>query len=291
MNVPLGMSIRREDFDYIRGLLKEHSGVFLEDGKEYLLEVRLSPLFAELKVDSVAEVVAVLRRDNNRATREHVLNTLLTNETYFFRDIHPFEMLRDELLPEMFAARAARRQIKIWSAACSTGQEPYSIAMIVHDLLERHPGFSVEIVATDLSEENLEKARAAKYTQAEVNRGLPAPLLIRHFRKNESTWDLSETIRRMVTFRKVNLMEIGSQWSGFDVILLRNVLIYFDQASKRSIIGRVRRALANDGAVMLGASETVLGLSDEFNIVHAGKASLYRPRIAETAAVLSGVRK
>ncbi|MBZ5526582.1 MAG: protein-glutamate O-methyltransferase CheR [Acidobacteriia bacterium] len=291
MSATLGSSIRRADFDYIRELLKEHSGVALEDGKEYLLEVRLSPLYAEMKVETIAEMVELLRRDQNAAMRERVLNSLLTNETYFFRDIHPFEVLRTEVLPELFAARAAKGHLRIWSGACSTGQEPYSIAMIVNDLLEKFPGFTVEIVATDIADENLERARAGKYCQAEVNRGLPAPMLIRHFTKKADIWEVNESIRRMVAFRKLNLF--GS-WSGIDradLILLRNVLIYFEQDAKKKIIARMRRHVAEDGAFLLGASETVLGLSEEFHIVHSGKASLYRPKAAESMAVLGGVRR
>lgn len=291
MSGTLGMSVRREDFDYIRTLLKEHSGVSLEDGKEYLLEVRLSTLYGEMKVESIAEMVEVLRRDGNAALRERVLNSLLTNETYFFRDIHPFEMLRTEVLPELFAVRASKKHLRIWSGACSTGQEPYSVAMLVNDLLERFPGFTVEIVATDISEENLERARAGKYNHAEVNRGLPAQMLIRHFTKKEAIWEVNESIRRMVSFRRLNLF--GS-WAGIDradLILLRNVLIYFDQDAKKEIIARIRRNVAKDGAVILGASETVLGLSEEFHIVHSGKASLYRPKVAENMAVLSEVRR
>jgi len=285
------MSVRREDFDYIRALLKEHSGVALEDGKEYLLEVRLSPLYDEMKVDSIAGIVQLLRRDNNAALRERVLNCLLTNETYFFRDIHPFEMLRAEVLPELFAARAANRHLRIWSGACSTGQEPYSVAMIVNELLERFPGFTVEILATDIAEENLERAMAGHYSHAEVNRGLPAQMLIRHFTKKEAVWQVNESIRRMVTFRKLNLF--GS-WAGIDradLILLRNVLIYFEQDAKKDIIARIRRNVTDDGTVILGASETVLGLSEEFHIVHAGKASLYRPKVAEAVAVLGGMKR
>jgi chemotaxis protein methyltransferase CheR len=167
----LGMSVRYDDFDYLRTLLKAYSGVSLADDKKYLVDVRLSPLCDEMKAASIAEMVEVLRRNNNSVLRERVLNSLLTNETYFFRDIHPFEMLRTELLPELFAAHAARKRLRIWSGACSTGQEPYSIAMIVNDLLERFPGFTVEIVATDIAEENLERAKAGQYCQAEVNRG------------------------------------------------------------------------------------------------------------------------
>ncbi|MBZ5541935.1 MAG: protein-glutamate O-methyltransferase CheR [Acidobacteriia bacterium] len=285
------MSVRREDFDYIRALLKGHSGVFLEDGKEYLLEVRLSPLYVDMKVDSIAELVTVLRRDANAAMRERVLNTLLTNETYFFRDIHPFEVLRTDALPRLFAARTGKKQLRIWSAACSTGQEPYSIAMIVHELMQGCPGYAVEIIATDIAEENLERARSGQYTQAEVNRGLPAAMLIKHFTKKDAIWEINESIRRMVTFRKLNLFESWHGVGAMDLVLLRNVLIYFDQGAKKEIIRRIRRTVADDGAVFLGASETVLGLSDEFHIMHSGKASLYRPKAAEMVAVPGEVKR
>jgi chemotaxis protein methyltransferase CheR len=287
----LGMSVRCDDFDYLRTLLKAYSGVSLEDGKKYLVDVRLSPLCDEMKAESIAELVAMLRHDNNSAARERVLNALLTNETYFFRDIHPFEMLRTELLPQLFAARAASKRLRIWSGACSTGQEPYSIAMIVNDLLERFPGFTVEIVATDIAEENLERAKAGQYCQAEVNRGLPAQMLVRHFTKKKAVWELNESIRRMVTFRKLNLFGAWAGMESADVILLRNVLIYFDQDARKQIIARIRRHLVEDGAVILGSSETILGLSEEFHIVHSGKSSLYRPKAAERMAAVSGVRR
>jgi chemotaxis protein methyltransferase CheR len=287
----LGMSVRCEDFDYIRTLLKSYSGVSLEDDKKYLLEVRLSDLYGEMKAESIAEMVKVLRQDNNSALRERVLNALLTNETYFFRDIHPFGMLHTELLPELFAARAATKRLRIWSGACSTGQEPYSVAMIVNDLLERFPDFTVEIVATDIAEENLARAKAGQYSQAEVNRGLPAQMLIRHFAKKEAVWEVNESIRRMVTFRKLNLV---GDWAGMerpDLILLRNVLIYFEQDTKKEILARIRRHVVEDGAVILGSAETILGLSEEFHIVHSGKASLYRPKMAESMAAASGARR
>lgn len=285
MSGTLGSSVQREDFDYIRTLLKEHSGVFLEDGKEYLLEVRLSPLYEDMKVDSMAGLVAALRRDGSVPVRERVLNALLTNETYFFRDIHPFELLRTDVLPKLFAARSGKKQLRIWSAACSTGQEPYSIAMIVHELMQGYPGCAVEILATDISEENLERARSGRYTQAEVNRGLPAALLIKHFTKKDAVWELNDSIRRMVTFRKLNLFEPWHGIGAVDLVLLRNVMIYFDQGSKQEIIRRIRRTVIDDGAVILGASETVLGLSEEFQIIHSGKASLYRPKAAEIVGV------
>lgn len=289
VSATLGMSVRCDDFEYIRTLLKAYSGVSLDDDKQYLVEVRLSPLYGEMKVESIAEVVELLRRDNNSALRERVLNSLLTNETYFFRDIHPFEMLRTELLPELFAARAAKKRLRIWSGACSTGQEPYSIAMIVNDLLERFPGFTVEILATDIAEENLERAKAGQYSQAEVNRGLPAQMLVRHFTKKEAVWEVNESIRRMVTFCKLNLFGTWARMERADVILLRNVLIYFDEDAKKEILARLRRHVVEDGAVILGSSETVLGLSEEFHIVHSGKASLYRPKVAERMAAVSGV--
>jgi chemotaxis protein methyltransferase CheR len=290
VSATLGMSVRCDDFDYIRALLKAYSGVSLDDDKKYLVEVRLSPLYGEMKVESIAEVVELLRRDDNSALRERVLNSLLTNETYFFRDIHPFEMLRTEVLPELFAARIAKKRLRIWSGACSTGQEPYSIAMIVNDLLQRFPGFTVEIIATDIAEENLERAKAGHYSHAEVNRGLPAQMLVRHFTKKEAVWEVNESIRRMVTFCKLNLF---GAWGleRADVILLRNVLIYFEQDAKKEILGRIRRHVVEDGTVILGSSETVLGLSEEFHIVHTGKASLYRPMVAERMAAAGGVRR
>lgn len=291
MSETLGMSVRYDDFDYLRTLLKAYSGVSLGDDKKYLVDVRLSPLCDEMKAQSIAGLVEVLRRNNNSALRERVLNALLTNETYFFRDIHPFEMLRTELLPELFAARAARKRLRIWSGACSTGQEPYSIAMIVNDLLERFPGFTVEIVATDIAEENLERAIAGQYCQAEVNRGLPAQMLVRHFTKKKAVWEVNESIRRMVTFCKLNLFGAWAGMENADVVLLRNVLIYFDQDAKKEIIARIRRHVVEDGAVILGSSETILGLSEEFHIVHSGKSSLYRPKVAERMAAVSGAAR
>lgn len=203
---------------------------------------------------------------------------MTTNETSFFRDLHPFETLRTTVLPDVIARRASERRLHLWSAACSSGQEPYTIALVLREHFPALAGWTVRLVATDLSREILARARAGRYSQLEVNRGLPAPLLTKHFTREGMEWQLKDEVRRMVEFRELNLLEAWSGLADLDIVFIRNVLIYFDQDIKRGILGRVHRALRPGGYLFLGGAETTLNLDDRFERLHIGKTPCYRRR-------------
>lgn len=264
------------DFDFVRELVRRHSAIALEDGKGYLVEARLTPLARREGFASLAELVAQLRTGRDPALQRKVVEAMTTNETLFFRDVHPFEALRASVLPELVQRRAAVKQLRIWSAACSTGQEPYTIAILLRESFPELASWRVDIVATDLSTEVLEKARAGVYGQIEVNRGLPARLMVKYFRQQGVEWQLDDAIRAMVDFRELNLAEPWPAMGQFDVVFLRNVLIYFDRDTKKSILARVRSVLKPDGSLFLGAAETTMNLDDAYERVQLGKSGCYR---------------
>jgi chemotaxis protein methyltransferase CheR len=205
-----------------------------------------------------------------------VVEAMTTNETFFFRDKIPFDHFRDSILPEILKARAARKSIRIWCAAGSTGQEPYSLAMCLKEMSAALAGWRVEIIATDLSQEVLEKSKSGMYSQFEVQRGLPIQLLVKYFKQNGEFWQINADIRAMVQHRQLNLLHDFSQLGVFDVIFCRNVLIYFDQDTKINIFGRLAKTMEADGFLVLGAAETVVGLTDVFK-PFPDKRGLYRP--------------
>jgi chemotaxis protein methyltransferase CheR len=264
------------EFDYLRALVKARSGLALSPEKRYLVENRLAALCRKRAIASLADLVLQLKTRRQADLEGAVAEAMTTNETFFFRDKVPFDLFRDVLLPRLIAARAATRSIRIWCAAASTGQEPYSLAMILRDAAARLAGWRIEVIATDLSHEVLKKARAGVYTQFEVQRGLPIQLLLRHFEQVGTDWALSPQIRAMVTFKALNLIESFSYLGRFDVIFCRNVLIYFDVATKSDVLRRLGGALAPDGALVLGAAETLLGVSDAFD-PHPQHRGLYIP--------------
>jgi len=205
-----------------------------------------------------------------------VVEAMTTNETFFFRDKVPFDHFRDAIMPEMLKARAGRKSIRIWCAAGSTGQEPYSLAMSLKEMGAALAGWRVEIIATDLSTEVLEKSKSGVYSQFEVQRGLPIQLLVKYFKQNGELWQVSPELRAMVQHRQLNLLHDFSQLGTFDIIFCRNVLIYFDQDTKINIFGRLAKAMEGDGFLVLGAAETVVGLTDVFK-PFPDKRGLYRP--------------
>jgi chemotaxis protein methyltransferase CheR len=272
------MTIAATDFDFISSLVRERSSIVLEPGKEYLIEARLLPLARERGAGSVADLVSELRRSPMGQLRDKVVEAMTTNETSFFRDAHPFTAMSDHILPDLLRARSGERSINIWSAACSSGQEAYSIAMLIHDLVGADPSWRVRILATDIAPSMLERVKEGIYSQFEVNRGLPAAMLIRNFRKVGLQWQIDESLRRMVETRLVNLDQEFVNISRMDIIFLRNVLIYFDAATKKRILARVRRAMRPDSYLFLGGAETTLNLDDSFERVQIGRAPVYRLR-------------
>jgi chemotaxis protein methyltransferase CheR len=251
------------DYEFLRKFLKDRSGLDLSADKQYLVESRLIPLARKTGLPGLAELVQKLK-SGAEALAAEVVEAMTTNETFFFRDKVPFDHLKATVLPELLQARASRRSLRIWCAAASTGQEPYSIAMCLKELGATLAGWRVEIVATDLSLGVLEKSRAGLFSQFEVQRGLPIQLLVKHFTQVGELWQLNADIRAMVQFKQLNLLQDFSHLGTFDVIFCRNVLIYFDQDTKTSVFNRLAKRIEPDGFLMLGAAETVVGLTDAF---------------------------
>jgi len=268
------------DYEFLRKLLRERSGLDLSSDKQYLVESRLIPLARRVGLPGIAELVAKIKSGSDALTSE-VVEAMTTNETFFFRDKIPFDHLRETVLPELMQARANRRSLRIWCAASSTGQEPYSIAMCLKGFAAL-AGWRVEILATDLSQGVLEKSRAGIFSQFEVQRGLPIQMLVKHFTQIGELWQLNADIRAMVQHRQLNLLQDFSHLGTFDVIFCRNVMIYFDQDTKSGIFDRLAKVLEPDGVLALGAAESVVGISDVFKPCPE-RRGLYRPNAARTA--------
>jgi chemotaxis protein methyltransferase CheR len=274
------------DYEFLRKLLKERSGLDLSADKQYLVESRLIPLARKAGLTGIADLVQRMKSGAEGLTWE-VVEAMTTNETFFFRDKVPFDHLRDTILPALLQQRANRRTIRIWSAASSTGQEPYSIAMGLKEKAQALSGWRIEIVATDLSQEVLEKSKAGIYSQFEVQRGLPIQLLVKYFAQTGELWQLSADVRGMVQHRQLNLLEDFSHLGRFDVIFCRNVLIYFDQETKANIFERLAKVLEPDGTLMLGAAESVVGITDAFRPCPE-KRGLYQPNPVRGARPMLG---
>ncbi|WP_315714016.1 MULTISPECIES: protein-glutamate O-methyltransferase CheR [unclassified Bradyrhizobium] len=251
------------DYEFLRKVLKDRSGLDLSADKQYLVESRLLPLARRSNLPGITELVQKIKSGSEQLTTQ-VVEAMTTNETFFFRDKIPFDHLREGILPALIQSRANRRSLRIWSAACSTGQEPYSIAMCLREFGPALAGWRIEIVATDLSQEVLEKSKAGLYSQFEVQRGLPIQLLVKYFTQLGELWQLSADIRGMVQHRQLNLLQDFSHLGKFDIIFCRNVLIYFDQETKASIFERMAKVMEPDGTLLLGAAESVVGITDAF---------------------------
>jgi chemotaxis protein methyltransferase CheR len=263
------------DYEYLRKLLRDHSGLDLSADKQYLIESRLLPLSRKVGLPGISELVQKMKAGSASITTQ-VVEAMTTNETFFFRDKTPFDHFRASIMPEILAARAGRKSIRIWCAAGSTGQEPYSLAMCLKEMGATLAGWRVEIIATDLSQEVLEKSKAGIYSQFEVQRGLPIQMLVKYFKQNGELWQINADIRAMVQHRQLNLLHDFSQLGTFDVIFCRNVLIYFDQDTKINIFKRLAKITEADGFLVLGAAETVVGLTDVFR-PYPERRGLYRP--------------
>ena len=269
------------DYDYLRKFLKERSGLDLAIDKQYLVESRLLPLARKASLPGIPDLVLKIRNGDGRLATD-VVEAMTTNETFFFRDKIPFDHLKDAVLPALAQARAARRSLRIWCAASSTGQEPYSIAMLLKEMTALFAGWRIEIVATDLSQAVLEKSKAGLFSQFEVQRGLPIQLLLKYFKQQGELWQLNADIRGMVQHRQLNLLQDISHLGTFDVIFCRNVLIYFDQQTKAGIFGKISRMLEPDGVLALGAAESVVGITNLFR-PYPDRRGLYQPSTAPVA--------
>ena len=264
--------LRPEDFETVRAFLKERSGIELDDHRQYLVESRLGAVVRRDGLKDIAELVGHLRR-RKPDVESTVVDAMTTNETMFFRDLHPFEALRLTVLPELLERN---RGLRIWCGACSTGQEPYSLTMLLdqHFSQAMSPG-RVSILATDICTEVLDKAREGLYAQIEVNRGLPAALLMQYFQRQGRHWQFVERLRRQVQFRQANLLG-PAPGSGFSVVMLRNVLIYFNDETRRTVLSHVTRAIEPGGYLFLGGAETLIGMNDGFEAIRIGRTLCYR---------------
>jgi chemotaxis protein methyltransferase CheR len=284
--------VSQSDYDYLCHFLKERSGLALAPDKEYLVENRLLPVARRHGRKTVSELIQMLKSPDAGNLKVEVTEAMMNNESYFFRDRVPFDRLADTVLPELLRTRALRKKIRIWCAAASTGQEPYSVAMQL-DQRSDLTDWRTEIVASDISGDALERAKEGLYSQFEVQRGLPIQLLMQHFEQVAGQWRIAERFRQRVEFQIVNLLNDFSRLGQFDVVFLRNVLIYFDRDTKLDVLARVREVLAPDGFLLLGAAETMVGLGDAFKMVPETRA-LYRPNVAqrkpELALVAGGAR-
>jgi chemotaxis protein methyltransferase CheR len=272
------MTMSTVEFDYLRKLVREQSAIVLDPGKEYLVEARLAGLVREQGMSTVTDLVAKLRGLRDGPLHTQVVEAITTNETLFFRDPPLWDTLRKEILPELVERRRGERRLNLWSAACSSGQEPYSLAMLLAEHFPALAGWDVSILGTDLSTAMLARAREGSYSQLEVNRGLPAAMLVKHFDKEGMHWRVGAALRRTVEFRPLNLDATWPPLQRMDLVLLRNVLIYFDASTKQQIVGRMRRQLQPDGYLVLGAAENLLGLDDAIERVTFGRTICYRPR-------------
>jgi chemotaxis protein methyltransferase CheR len=266
------------DYDFLRKCLKDRSGLVLSGDKQYLVESRLLPVARRAGLDGLGELVSTLKRGNADALMTTVVEAMMTNESLFFRDKTPFEHFRTTVMPALTAARRNSRTLRIWCAVASTGQEPYSLAMALKEMERDLSGWRIELLATDISNEVLEKARQGLYSQFEVQRGLPIQLLIKHFAQVGEAWQIAPEIRAMVKYRQLNLLADFSHLGMFDLVFCRNILIYFDQAAKIDLLNRLAKVVASDGFLVLGAAETVVGLTDSFKTV-GDKHGLYTPNI------------
>jgi chemotaxis protein methyltransferase CheR len=281
------------DYDYLRKLLKERSGLVLSADKQYLVESRLLPVAHCAGIDTLAELVGKLRGLRNEPLITKVAEAMTTNESFFFRDKLPFEHFREIIMPALLAARPARRRIRLWCAAASTGQEPYSLAMSLCEMGEKIAGRDIEIVATEFSTQVLERAKSGIFSQFEVQRGLPIQLLIKYFDQIGDNWQINPDVRAMVQFRPFNLLHEFTHLGPFDLVFCRNVLIYFDQETKIGVLDRIARVVEHDGYLVLGAAETVVGLTDSFKPL-SDRRGVYVPNLAHkgrtTLAAGAGLR-
>ena len=259
--------MRPEDFEYLSSLVKRESGLILSEDKSYLLESRLMPLARKRNLNGLEELVDTAIKGIDATLTKDITEAMTTNESFFFRDIKPFDIFRDAALPFFLDRRKLQRSLRIWCAAASSGQEPYSIAMILNEMAAKFGGWKTDIVGTDISTEILDKAEKGIYSQFEVQRGLPVQFLVKYFEKAEENWQISDVLKKMIQYKEFNLLKDLQSLGKFDIVFCRNVLIYFDQETKGKVLEQICRLMPDDGLLFLGGAETVLGISDRFKPV------------------------
>lgn len=272
------MTIDDRGFNFVRQLLRERAAIVLDDSKQYLVDNRLSQLARREGLASAQDVIDRLRAAPAGPLQRKVIEAMTTTETLFFRDGKPYEALRNAIVPELVRLRGAERRLQIWSCACSSGQEPYSLSMMLRENFPALASWELRLVATDISTEMLARSRAGRYSQLEVNRGLPAAYLTKYFDRVGLDWQVRDELRRMIEFRELNLAGAWGTMPPADLILLRNVLIYFDVETKRTVLGKIRKLLRPGGFLMLGTAETTMNLDAGFELVRTDGTAYYRLR-------------
>jgi chemotaxis protein methyltransferase CheR len=270
-----------EDIEHLSAMLKTRSGLILGSDKTYLIESRLAPVARREGFASVSALLASLRTKRDEKLMTIVTDAMTTNETFFFRDKVPFDQFKSDVLPALSKSRM-NGEIKVWCAACSTGQEPYSLAMLMDEARAQYPRVNLDILATDISDRCLEKAQAGLYTQFEVQRGLPITMMVKHFEKVDEMWRISPKLRQSIRFKKVNLLDDLRMIGRQDVIYCRNVLIYFDLETKKRVLEQMATLLADDGYLFLGAAETVLGITDVFKPMQGMRGLYVKNQVAQS---------
>ncbi|MEJ8473012.1 CheR family methyltransferase [Roseibium algae] len=274
------------EFDFLKKFLQDRSGLVLSNDKQYLVESRLLPIARTAKYDTLSVLIGHVKRGGNAKLENEVIEAMTTNESFFFRDKTPFDHFNDTMLPALLESRARTRTLKIWCAAASSGQEPYSLGICIKEAGAKLTGWRTRILGTDLSNEVLEKAKAGIYSQFEVQRGLPIQLLLKYFDQTGDLWQITPEMRAMIEWKKLNLLDSFSHLGEFDILFCRNVLIYFDQKTKSEILDRLAKMVPDDGYLVLGAAETVVGLTDAFKPV-AGKRGLFQRKQSVSRAATS----
>lgn len=272
--------MKPDDFQFLATLVKDRSGLVLSQDKAYLLESRLMPVARKRGMKGLEELIVLLRARMDAALADEITEAMTTNESFFFRDIKPFDIFRDTVLPNLLKTRATKKSFRIWCAAASSGQEPYSIAMVLQEAAAQLAGWRYEIIGTDISTEILNKAKSGLYSQFEVQRGLPVQHLVKYFKKREDLWQIDSTLRGMVQYKEFNLLNDMKALGTFDVVFCRNVLIYFDQQTKGVVLANMAKQMTDDGVLYLGGAETVLGISDAFKPVQ-GLRGIYSRTVTD----------
>lgn len=267
-----------DDLTFIRRLIRDRSAIVLDESKDYLLEARLGPIAEKEGLGSLRELIAELRKAPSSSLSKRVVDAMTTNETSFYRDIAPFDCLKQKVLPEVMAARASSRKLDLWCGASSSGQEPYSILILLKDSFPELETWNLRLLATDLSSNMVERTREGQYTQLEVNRGMPAKLMVKYFDRKGMKWQVKPDVRKLLEAREMNLIDRWPPMGKMDIVFLRNVLIYFDVPTKAAILGKIKNILAPDGFLFLGGAETTIGVDDSFERIEFPNASCYRLR-------------
>lgn len=283
-------TISSDSIKYLRDFVYRRSAIVVEADKDYLLESRLTPVARQNAFATIDEMVKSVRGEEQGPLASKVVEAMTTNETSFFRDVHPFEALKNNVLPEICAARASAKTLRIWCAAASTGQEPYTIAMVLRESIPNIDSWNVQIIATDINRTVLDRARSGMYKQLEVNRGLPAAMLVKYFDRVGADWQIKAELRRMVTFQELNLLDRWPIFAQPDIVFIRNVLIYFDVPTKRKILGRIRELMRPDGYLFLGGAESTLNVDDAYAVHRVGNTVCFLPRAVPEGKVVNASR-